>query len=251
VRREGTVLGAVVALAAAGLLLSGCAGDGIDAVPAAAQLPATAAPDAVPSAAEPTEAEPTTSTPAGATPTSSAPRTAVALSAARTWSGTATYDLRARGGATGTVTVTRSGDRVRVDVATGGTTSSVMTADAGWVACLQGDEPTCVTVAAPGAALPAAWDPGVGGLLTSVVPGLGERERGFYPDGYLVAGAAGDAAACFEVVAPDTGRYCVTEAGLLRRAKFTGGTLSLTAAEPTAAVDPARFRPPVAPTTIG
>lgn len=219
----------LLALAAAALL-AGCGQQGVRAVVAAAERPveATASPS----------------------PTYSAdpvPQLAVALPAAASWSGTATYALRARGGTTAEVTVTRAADKVRVDVATGGTTSSLMTADAGWVACAQAE--TCVTVAPPGAALPDAWDPGVGRLLTTVVPSLAQRDRGIYADGYLVAGSGLPAAACVEVIAPDSGRYCVTEDGLLRRAKFTGGTLTLTAANPTA--DPARFAPPVAPTPLG
>jgi hypothetical protein len=82
-----------------------------------------------------------------------------------------------------------------------------------------------------------------------VVPGLKDRTTGMFSDGYLVAGAGLPAAACVEVVAPDTGRYCVTEAGLLRRAKFAGGTLVLTSA--TTDVDASLFTPPVAATPLG
>jgi hypothetical protein len=176
------------------------------------------------------------------------PDLAKALSNAKVWTGTATYSLRARSGERATVTVTRDGSRVRVDVAAGGLTSSVMTADAGWVACAASNRTTCVLVAAAGAALPAAWDPGVGRLLTDVVPGLADRAGGIYASGYMVAGAGLGAAACAEVIAPDTGRYCVSEEGLLRRAELTGGTLALTSH--TGDADADRFTPPSKPTPL-
>lgn len=182
-------------------------------------------------------------------PTPEPPRLGVALTASRDWSGTAAYELRARGGPTGRVTVTRADDLLRVDVAVKGMTTSLMTAEQGWVACAQGEKPTCVTVAGPGEELPAAWDPGVGRIVSSVVPGLAARDRGTYGDGYVVASGDLPAAACVEVVGPDTGRYCVAESGVLRRAKFTGGTLSLLAQSD--AADPARFVPAVAPTPLG
>jgi hypothetical protein len=218
-----------LALATTGVLLAAaCAGDGIDAVPAAGQAPAT-------QSAAPAERP-------------DVPSWDLAAANAQAWTGTATYDLRSRDGAQATVTVTRAADKVRVDVATDGLTSSVLSADAGWVACAVDDRTTCLTVAAPGAELPAAWDPGVGRLVATVVPELATRERGLYTDGYLVAGGGVAAAACAEVVAPDTGRYCVTDDGLLRRAKFTGGTLTLTDAD--TAVDAARFTPPANPTPL-
>lgn len=225
---RGTQLVAVAALAGA------CSTAGADVVRATPQAAETATP-AAPERAVPPPPEP--------------PRLGEALSASREWTGTAAYELRARGGLTGQVTVTRAGDRLRVDVAVKGMTTSLMTAEQGWVACAQGEKPTCVTVAGPGEELPAAWDPGVGRIITSVVPGLAARDRGTYGDGYVVASGDLPAAACVEVVGPDTGRYCVAESGVLRRAKFTGGTLSLLSQSE--AADAARFVPAVAPTPLG
>jgi hypothetical protein len=124
-----------------------------------------------------------------------------------------------------------------------------MSADAGWVACAKTDRTTCVLAAAKGKPVPAAFDPGVGRLFTTALPQLATRTSGLYPSGYLVASGDVPAAACVEVVAPDTGRYCVTEQGVLRRAKFPGGTLDLVSVS--AAVDAARFAPPVTPTPLG
>jgi hypothetical protein len=232
-----------LAAAAATALLAGCgtsAARDIDAVPAAAQRTfATAAPTA---AAAERSSQPDDGASAG-------PDAATALDRAASWAGTATYALRATSGTTATVTVTRSTSRVRVDVATGKQTSSLMSADAGWVACASTDRTTCVLVAAAGKPVPAAFDPGVGRLFTTALPQLATRASGLYPSGYLVASGDVPAAACVEVVAPDTGRYCVTEQGVLRRAKFPGGTLDLVSVSN--AVDAARLVPPVTPTPLG
>lgn len=231
-----------LAAAAASVLLAGCgtsAARDIDAVPAAAQRTFATAP-ATAAAAE--RDQPDDGTSAG-------PDAATALDRAASWAGAATYTLRARTGTTATVTVTRSAARVRVDVTAGKQTSSLISADAGWVACAKTDRTTCVLAAPKGKALPAAFDPGVGRLFTTALPQMATRASGLYPSGYLVASGDVPAAACVEVVGPDTGRYCVTEGGVLRRAKFPGGTLDLVSV--TDDVDAARFAPPVTPTPLG
>jgi hypothetical protein len=47
---------------------------------------------------------------------------------------------------------------------------------------------------------------------------------------------------------PVPGEYCLTDAGLLRRAAFAGGKLNLTATSST--VDPAAFTPPAVPVPL-
>jgi hypothetical protein len=232
---------AVLAAAAAAVLLAGCgaAASRIDAVPAAAQR-TFASPEPTAAATENTPPD---------DDTSAGPDAAAALDRAASWAGTATYTLRARAGTTATVTVTRSAARVRVDIAAGKQTSSLISADAGWVACAKTDRTSCVLAAAPGKPLPAAFDPGVGRLFTTALPQMATRATGLYPSGYLVASGDVPAAACVESVAPDTGRYCLTPDGVLRRAKFPGGTLELVSASDE--VDAARFAPPVTPTPLG
>lgn len=251
--RRAVRAGLGVAVTAA--LLTGCGAAGSD---GAGGL------DAVPAAA--------TSTPDAATTTTAAPTAApgppdwrAALRAATDWSGTAHYDVRARDGRRATATVARDGERLRVDVVTDGLVSTVLTTDTGWVACAGSGEDagdakdwTCVTVADAGTDLPAAWDPGVGRLVTQTVPGLATRDTGIWADGWIAGGATADpadpadpangTAPCVEVVGEATGRYCVTESGLLRRAKFTGGVLSLVSS--TSTVDDGTFVPPAEPVDL-
>lgn len=193
-------------------------------------------------------------------PTTTAPRPGPdlreALEAARDWSGTAVYRLEPRDDAPdASVTVVRSADRVRVDVAVGALTSTLMPAKQGWVACAstegsnEKDRTTCVLAAGPDAELPAAFDPGVGRLMSSVVPGLSDRTAGRRDGGRLAARGDVAAAACVDVPGgKDGGEYCVTEDGVLRRASFPNGVLVLTSAS--AEVDPGAFTPPVEPTTL-
>ena len=176
------------------------------------------------------------------------PRLDVALRSAAAWDGKATYQLVHQAGRAD-VTVTRLGDKVRVDVASGGGTSTLMTADVGAVACQATDRTTCVLAAPPGAPLPPAFDTGLGGLLFTSLPALTQPGSGLTDGGWLAAGrdAAGQelaAAACADVVAPKhVDQYCVTEAGLLVRARLEAGTLTLVTSSPD--VDPAVFAPPV------
>lgn len=248
--RRAVRAGLGVAVTAALLTGCGAAGSdragGLDAVPAAA----TSTPDAAP----------TTTAASAAAP--SPPDWRAALRAAADWTGTAHYDVRARDGRRATAAVARDGERIRVDVVTDGLVSTVLTTDTGWVACAGSGEDagdaedwTCLTVADAGADLPAAWDPGVGRLVAQTVPGLAARDTGIWGDGWIAGGSAADpadpadeTAPCVEVVGEATGRYCVTESGLLRRAKFTGGVLALVSS--TSTVDDGAFVPPAEPVDL-
>ena len=181
------------------------------------------------------------------------PRMKVALRSAATWEGKATYKLAHQAG-TADVTVTRSGAKWRLDVATAAGTSVLMTADAGTVACQVTDRKTCVLAAAPGAPLPPAFDAGLATLMFTTLPGLLQPASGLVDGGWLSAGSDGAdkplaAAACAEVVSPtDVSQYCVTEAGLLVRATLPAGTLTLVTSSPD--VDPAAFTPPATPVPL-
>ncbi|HZI98461.1 MAG TPA: hypothetical protein VFD41_13130 [Actinomycetales bacterium] len=177
------------------------------------------------------------------------PRMNVALRSAAGWEGKATYTLAHEAGAAD-VTVTRSAGTWRVDIVAGTATSSLISTDAGTVACVKTAKTTCVLAAAKGAALPPAFDAGIATMMFTTVPNLAKPgaavvEGGWLSPGRDAADAELDAAACAEVVGPkNITQYCVTEAGLLVRAAFPGGTLQLVTSTPD--VDPAVFTPPAA-----
>lgn len=244
---------ALACLTLTALVLTGCQGSSdqaIEATPVAAEVG-----DAAP-APSPASSPTPTGEPKGA-PAQPGPDLRTALQAARDWSGTAVYRLEPRDDAPDArVTVVRTADRVRVDVAVGGLTSTLMPAKEGWVACAatesakEKDRTTCVLAANPDADLPAAFDPGVGHLMSSVVPGLSGRTDARRDGGRLVARSDVAAAACIDVRSgDDSGEYCVTGDGVLRRASFPSGVLTLTSASDK--VDHTAFTPPVKPVTLG
>lgn len=218
----------------------------VAAAPTASLVPTPAPPPEPTENAGPTEdAGPATGPVAGPT-LRSGPRMRVALRSAGAWQGRATYLLEHESGRAD-VAVTRLAGKVRVDVTTEGATSSLITTDAGTVACQTSERTTCVLVAAPGAPIPDAFDTGLSGLLFTRIPVLADLTIGIGDGGWLpeetdANGQPVAAGACARVVSPPS-RYCVTEAGLLRRATMAAGTLTLVAAVPD--VDPAAFTAPV------
>lgn len=234
--------GALVRLATSSLTWLGVAGTVLATL---LVLGATDTPRPVPSAAAVQEVPP---------PLPQGPRVRTGMLAAGTWTGTATYQLFTSAPvAAATVVVVRSGDLTRVDVVTGTgaatATASLLRTGAGWVACSTAGTSECLLVAAPGALLPAAFDPGVGALLTSALPAMAGLPTGVAVTRSLDPGTDLAGAQCAAVTTgPVPGEYCLTDAGLLRRAVFGGGKLNLTAA--TSAVDPAALVPPATPVPL-
>lgn len=251
----------LVALAAVGLLAACAVAEASTAAPSELVAGAVAATGAPTSAPDPTDApdltaatDATDAADAAEAGTAEAtaptlhvgPRLRVGLRSAATWEGRATYRLQHETGQA-EVTVSRLAGSVRVDVAAGGATSSLIGTDSGTVACQVTDRTSCLLVAAPGAPVPPAFDTGLGELLFTTVPGLADLSLGVSDDGWTGAGTDGAgqpvaAAACAAVVSRDV-QYCVTEAGLVRRAVFAAGTLTLVSSVPD--VDPAVFTAPV------
>lgn len=184
-----------------------------------------------------------------------APRLQVALRSAAGWQGRATYVLTSTGGTSATVTLARRDDQVRLDVTMGDATSTLLGGggSGAWVACQSTDHTSCVVAAPAGAALPDAFDPGLAQLLFTSLPALADRGMGVADAGWIsavydTAGHPVASAACAQVLGRHAGQYCLTEAGLLRRAVLPSGTLELTTAEP--AADPAVFTPAATPVPL-
>lgn len=241
VRWTGVALGAV----GAGMVLTGTAALVVDGA-----APSRAAGQAAPAAAPSASAEQPAEEAAEGTPLAGI---RAALAAAPAWTGTATYRVSAPSGAEATVTLVRAGDRTRVDVRTGGSTASLVQADAGWVACATVPDaatPTeCVLVAPAGEAPPAAFDPGIGTLVTTTLPDLAKRQDGLTLTRELGAGTGLDPARCVAAAGGTAaGEYCLTDGGLLRRAEVDGGRLDLVWT--TGAVHPGAFAAPAAPVPL-
>ena len=176
------------------------------------------------------------------------------MAAAATWNGTATYKVFTDDGATATVVLARSGDRSRVDVITAdGASASLLRADAGWVACTTVGTTECLLVAARDAAVPPAFDSGVAALLTTTLPSLAGLQEGFAVTRELPVARALAPAQCASVDAAASpagaGQYCLTNAGLLRRAWFAGGRMNLVEATTDRPAD-AVFAPPAVPVPL-
>ena len=139
----------------------------------------------------------------------------------------------------------RDGARLRLDVRSGAATSTLIGNEQGWTACQSESGAACVLVAGPGAALPAAFDPGIGALVTTTLPALADRKTGMIEaDGWPPA-RSGPRPWPRRPASRSSGsraRSSASRAGLLRRARFIAGTLTLTSVS--AAVDAAAFTAP-------
>lgn len=151
-----------------------------------------------------------------------------------------------------TVTIHRLASSYRVDVTRGGATSILLTTTEGLVSCqVQAGQRTCLLVGPVGEPPPTLFDPGLQRLFTSDLAAL-VRGDGLTvtPAGALPAAGPIASATCFAVAGTgvDPGEYCLTEAGILRKAQFPSGTLELTelAGPPDADV----FTPPATPTPL-
>jgi hypothetical protein len=148
-----------------------------------------------------------------------------------------------------TVTIARLDTSFRVEIVSKDSRALLVTDRRGLVSCqLAGPKHTCLLVAKPGGDPPKVFDPGVQRLVTSdlevfaAASGLQVTSAAALPGEGQLPGAQ-----CFTVAGKnvDNGEYCLTGEGLLRRAKFPSGTLTLTAVgdEPT----PKDFAAPLTP----
>ena len=151
-----------------------------------------------------------------------------------------------------TVTIHRLASSYRVDVQRRGATSILMTTTDGLVSCqVQAARRTCLLLGPVGEAPPKLFDPGLQRLFTTDLAAL-VRGEGLTvtPAGTLPAAGSLAGATCFQVAGTgvDPGEYCLTDAGILRKAQFPSGTLELTALSgpPGAEV----FTPPATPTPL-
>ncbi|MEP6762337.1 MAG: hypothetical protein ABJA93_13355, partial [Sporichthyaceae bacterium] len=150
------------------------------------------------------------------------------------------------------VTIYRLDSSYRVDVARQGATSILMTTKDGLVSCqVQGSRRTCLLVGDSAKPPPKLFDPGLQRLFTTDLGALaGGSGITVTPAGVLPAAGTIGSATCyrFSGTGVDPGEYCLTDAGILRRAQFPSGTLELTALSgPPAA---SAFTPPVKPTPL-
>jgi hypothetical protein len=154
--------------------------------------------------------------------------------------------------ADGSVQVFRKGSSYRIDVNIGGTSSRLITTSAGLVSCqVTMKTRTCLLVAPKGTTLPRLFDPGLQRVFTtSLVTAATSNALTVTSAGVLPATATLAAAQCFKVAGPgiDPGEYCLTDTGLVRRAQFPSGTITmrLATATPPATV----FVPPVRATPL-
>ena len=150
------------------------------------------------------------------------------------------------------VTIYRLDASYRVDVARKGATSILMTTKAGLVSCqVQASRRTCLLVGDADKPPPKLFDPGLQRLFTTDLTALaGGQATTVTPAGVLPAAGSIGSATCYQVTGTgiDPGEYCLTDAGILRRAQFPSGTLDLTALSgPPAA---SAFTPPAKPTPL-
>jgi len=181
--------------------------------------------DSAPPAASATPTPPTTS--AAPSPTATTPVTAeaAARTLARQLQGRPldiTYRIKRSNPdqPAGLVRIQRVGQRYRVDVTRGSSTSSLRTAPRGLVSCLRTpNDRSCFLVAKPGDRPPALFNPGVQRIITSVMPALAKGSASVRRDGSWRARQDYGRATCFTVKGKniDDGRYC-----LLNDGRFAG-----------------------------
>jgi hypothetical protein len=151
-----------------------------------------------------------------------------------------------------TVTIYRLDTSYRVDVVRKGATSILMTTKDGLVSCqVQASRRTCLLVGDSAKPPPKLFDPGLQRLFTTDLTALASGQGlTVTPAGILSASGAIASATCYRVAGTgvDPGEYCLTDAGILRRAQFPSGTLELTALAGAPAAS--AFRPPTKPTPL-
>ena len=238
--RTTTPVAAPLALAALLLALAACGGSSGEAsTPASPDVSTTTAPPTTESAA--------------ASPV--APASALADLARRgastAFTGTYALDSTDPKRPDGTVTIARLDTSYRVEITSGSSRAVLLTTAKGLVSCQLAEKKVCLLVAAPGKEPPPAFDPGVQRLVTSDLTALGSAGGlTVQESGMLPASADLAEAQCYRVSGSgvDRGEYCLTQDGVLRKATFPSGTLTLTklGAAPTRA----SFRPPVSPTPL-
>jgi len=151
-----------------------------------------------------------------------------------------------------TVTIYRLDTSYRVDVKRKGATSILMTTKDGLVSCqVQASRRTCLLVGDSAKPPPKLFDPGLQRLFTTDLTALaGGQGLTVTPAGILSATGSIESATCYRVTGTgvDPGEYCLTEAGILRRAQFPSGMLELTALAGAPAAS--AFTPPTKPTPL-
>jgi hypothetical protein len=139
-----------------------------------------------------------------------------------------------------------------VDVKRKDATSILMTTKDGLVSCqVQPSRRTCLLVGASAKPPPKLFDPGLQRLFTTDLSALASGQAvTVTPAGILPAVGSIGSATCFRVTGTgvDPGEYCLTDAGILRRAQFPSGTLEMTALSGAPAAS--AFTPPVKPTPL-
>jgi hypothetical protein len=226
---------AATSLLAVAVALAGCSGGSSDGGSASSPSPSPSSPT------------PTT-TPAAQT------LAALAATAAKTsFSGIYALDSVDPKRPDGVARVYKRGPVYRVDVDVNGTSSRLITTRAGAVSCqVTRTKRACLLVAKPGKALPRLFDPGLQRVFTTTLASLaaGAGRLTVTANGLLPASGALPAAQCFTVsgTGVDPGEYCLTDTGLVRRAQFPSGTITMKLA--TATPPPAVFVPPVRATPL-
>lgn len=116
----------------------------------------------------------------------------------------------------GTVRIQRVGQRYRVDVTRGSSTSSLRTAPRGLVSCLRTPNGrSCFLVAKPGDRPPVLFNPGLQRIVTQAMPTLARGSASVRRDGTWRAPQNYGQATCFKVKGKniDDGRYCLLNTG--------------------------------------
>jgi hypothetical protein len=150
------------------------------------------------------------------------------------------------------VTIYRLDASYRVDVERKGATSILMTTKDGLVSCqVAASRRTCLLVGSSAKPPPKLFDPGLQRLFTTDLVALARGDGiTVTPAGVVPAAGSLGSATCYRIAGTgvDPGEYCLTDAGILRRAQFPSGTLELTAlsGEPATSA----FIPPATPTPL-
>lgn len=198
----------------------------------------------------------TTSASPSPTPTPAAQQLAAlaAKAAATDFAGVYALDSTDPKRSDGTVRIFTKGTSYRVDVIVAGRTSLLMTTSAGAVSCqVTRPKTSCLLVAKPGKALPKLFDPGLERIFTTTLKALAADSGSLTvtSSGTLPATDRLPVAQCFTVsgTGVDPGEYCLTDDGVVRRAQFPSGTITLQSYGN--AVSARNFVPPVKPTPVG
>ena len=193
-------------------------------------------------------------TPSGTpTPDAEALATLAAKAAATDFAGTYVLDTVDPKRPDGITRVYKKGALYRIDVDLNGTSSRLITTTAGAVSCqITPKKWSCLLVARPGSSLPRLFDPGLERIFTTTLKAVSSSSSAVTVTRNGILPASGDlpAAECFQVSGSgvDTGEYCLTADGLVRRAQFPTGTITLKTY--TFAVPPTSFVPPTRATPL-